>query len=1119
MLDFRILGAFEVVDGDRTVVLGGPQQRALLAVLVLRRGDIVSSDRLIDELWDGRPPATAAKIVQGYVSHLRKALGEDALLTRTGGYQLAATPEQVDAERFAQLAAEGRHSLSAGDASAARQQLSTALAVWRGEALADLAYEPFAQEAIARLEEERLAALEDRIEADLRLGRDHDLVAELESLARRYPNRERLLGQLMLALYRCGRQADALDAYRRGRQALHDELGLEPGPELRTLEQQILTQDPALDLPARNRPSKRIGDSPRPTPGRAMRATWLLAGGGVLLLAAVVAAAIAELTGGHGLAVRVGSNSVAGISVRSNHVDAAIPVGDAPSAIAVGSGSLWVANVDDQTVSRVDPRTLQTLRTIALKQPPTGIAAADGAVWAVSSNATENYVTANQINPQFDTIERTVRVGNVDPASAAAVASGRDQLWVAPFSGDLTRLSPTSGAIDQRMDPSSSPAALAVGAGALWVTDSEGDDVVRVDPTGLTTTIDVGHQPNGIAIGDGGVWVADTGDNTVVRINPSTAAVTTTIPVGDDPLGVTVGAGSVWVANSGNGTVSRIDPQTDQVTATITVGGSPQGIVVTGGTAWVTVDAAVFPGGATAASGGTLRVVASYDVDYMDPALAYEPLSAQLLYATCADLLNYPDKSGPAATELVPEVAKSLPLVSQGGRTYTFTIRKGFRFAPPSNQTVTAQTFKDTIERTLNPVMKNPVVNEFDDIVGASAYIAGKAKHISGVVVDGNKLIIHLIAPEPDLSYRLAQPFFCAVPPDTPLNPDGVRVIPSAGPYTTASYIPGQGIVLVRNPNYHGDRPRRFARIEVAVNVPPARAISEVEHGKADYAVDGEITAAQAPTLAAKYGPGSTAAKRGHQQYFVNPESQLDFYMLNTHRPLFSHQRLRLAVSYAINREALARLGDMHTTLADQPTDLYLPPGIPGHTDISVFPSTPDLAKARRLAKGFAGSQVVLYTCDRDACGDQAQVIRTDLAAIGLRVVVKTFSVPEIYKMYNVPNAGFDMGLVWWGADYPDPDDFLNLLLEDRGVLPTFVDPTYRKRLAAADRLSGVDRYLTYAKLDRELASQAVPWVAFGNSSTHQLFSARIGCQAFVPTFGTDLAALCIRKPAAHRSS
>ncbi len=1120
MLDFRILGPFEVVDGDRPVALGGRQQRALLAALVLRHGEPVSSDRLTDELWNGRPPPTATKIVQGYVSHLRKKLGDDVLLTRGGGYQFAAAPEQIDAWRFARLAADGRRALSAGDAGGAQQLLSAALALWRGDALADLAYEPFAQEAIARLQEERLTAMEDRIDADLSLGGHHDLAAELHALARQYPNRERLLGQLMLALYRSGRQADALDAFRRGRQWLRDELGLEPGPELRRLEHQILEQDPALDPPARGVRTAALPDPhPKTTSGpRTVRGSHLLVGGAILLLAAAIAAAITQLASGHGPTARVAGNSVAGIGLRTNQVNAAVAVGAQPSAIAYGAGSLWVANVEDQTISRVNPDTLQTLRTIALKQQPTGIAAAGGAVWAVTSNATQDYVSASQIDPRFDTIDRTVRVGNVDPTTAAAVAPQGDDLWVAPFSGDLTRLNSATGDVIQRIDPSSSPAGLAVGGGAEWMTDSEGDNVVRIDQTGLATTIDVGHQPNGIAVGDGAVWVADTGDDAVVKINPGTNAVTATIRVGDDPLGVTAGAGSIWVANSGDGTVSRIDPQTDRVTATIVVGGSPQEIAVADGRAWVTVDAPALSQ-AKAASGRTLRVVSSYDVDYMDPALAYEPLSGQLLYASCATLLTYPEESGPASTELVPEVAASLPTVSQGGRTYTFTIRKGFEFAPPSNQPVTAQTFKYTIERTLSPIMKNPVVSEFEDIVGAKAYIAGKAKHLAGVVVNGDKLIIHLIVPQADLPMLLAQPFFCSVPMDTPLNPGGVRVIPSAGPYTTASYVPGEGIVLVRNPNYHGDRAHRFARIEVSVNVPSARAVSEVEHGKADYAVDGEITAAEAPGLAARYGPGSPAARHGHQQYFVMPESQLDFYLLNTHQPLFSHRRLRLAVSYAINRDALARLGDMHTTLADRPTDTYLPPGIPGHRDGNVLPLTPDLAKARQLAKGFAGSKVVLFTCDRDACGDQAHVISTDLAAIGLRVVVRTFSVPEIYKLYNLPGEHYDMGLVWWGADYPDPYDFLNLLLEGDSDLPSFRDPAFRRRLSAAARLSGVDRYLVYAKLDQQLVAKAAPWVAFGNSSTHELFSARVGCEVHSQIYGTDLGALCVRKPTGSQRS
>jgi ABC-type transport system substrate-binding protein len=495
----------------------------------------------------------------------------------------------------------------------------------------------------------------------------------------------------------------------------------------------------------------------------------------------------------------------------------------------------------------------------------------------------------------------------------------------------------------------------------------------------------------------------------------------------------------------------------------------------------------------------------------MDPALAYEPLSSSLLYATCVTLLNYPDKSGPEGTELVPEAAKSMPQVTDGGRTYTYTVRRGYRFAPPSNQAVTAQTFKDTIERTLSPVMKNPVVSEFYDIAGAQAYITGKAKHINGVMVQGNRLIIHLNAPDPVMPSLLSEPFFCAVPPDTPRSPSGVHVIPFAGPYTTESYTPGQGVVLVRNPNYHGSRPHRFARIEVSVNVPGARAVAQVKAGKADYAFDGEVPESDASMLEARYGQRSPAAKRGDQQYFVDAESQLDFYILNTHQPLFSHQRLREAVSYAINRQALAHLGDMHSTFPDEPIDHYLPPGIPGYRNIKFYPSTADLTKARQLAKGFAGSTVVLYTCYRDACGDQAQVIQTDLAAIGLRVVVKTFSVPEIYKLYNVPGQKFDMGLVWWGADYPDPYDFLNLLLEGGGELPSFRDPAYSKKLAAAARLTGVDRYLTYQKLDQELTTKASPWVAFGDSSTHQLFSARIGCQVYSPIYSFDITALCVR--------
>ena len=500
-------------------MLGGPKQRALLAILLLRRGEAVSSDRLIDQLWGERPPATAAKTLQGYVSHLRKALGNDVLLTRGGGYLLAVEPGQVDAERFEEMAADARRALANGDAPAARELLGSALGLWRGEPLADLAYEPFAQGEIASLEEARLAALEDRFGADLALGLHRDLVGELEGLVKLHPHRERLLGQLMLALYRSGRQADALDVYRRGRQVLGDELGLAPGPELRALEQRILTQDPALKTPTTTPPARGPTEPARDVP--AARGRALIAAGGALLLAAAIAAGIVVLTDGGVVAVRVVPNSVAAIDPHTNRVVEQAAVGARPAGIAFGSGSLWVANLDDHNVSRVDPTTLQTVRAIPVRGSPTGIATSPAGVWVVESDTTptaslKSSVFVDRIDPEFDTPSGRVRIGNVIPSGPGVVAAQGKSVWVAPSTGLLTRLNAATEKVAYQRDPNASPAGIAIGEGAVWLTDTEADNVVRVDPTGLLTPIAVGSGPTGIAVGAGGVWVVDSLDDAVV---------------------------------------------------------------------------------------------------------------------------------------------------------------------------------------------------------------------------------------------------------------------------------------------------------------------------------------------------------------------------------------------------------------------------------------------------------------------------------------------------------------------------------------------------------------------------------------------------------------------------
>ena len=234
-MEFRILGPLEVVDDGRTLAMGGHKQRSVLAVLLLHPNEVVSTERLIDALWGDHPPETAGTAVQVHVSQLRKILGPDRIETRVPGYVLRMDPHELDARRFEHLVSEGK--------------VRDALQLWRGPALAEFGYEGFAQGEAARLEELRVAALEELIDADLAAGRHRAVVAELDSLIRRHPLRERLRGQLMLALYQSGRQAEALAQFQETRRLLVEELGIEPSSELQRLHRQVLDQDPALDPP------------------------------------------------------------------------------------------------------------------------------------------------------------------------------------------------------------------------------------------------------------------------------------------------------------------------------------------------------------------------------------------------------------------------------------------------------------------------------------------------------------------------------------------------------------------------------------------------------------------------------------------------------------------------------------------------------------------------------------------------------------------------------------------------------------------------------------------------------------------------------------------------------
>jgi len=330
---------------------------------------------------------------------------------------------------------------------------------------------------------------------------------------------------------------------------------------------------------------------------------------------------------------------------------------------------------------------------------------------------------------------------------------------------------------------------------------------------------------------------------------------------------------------------------------------------------------------------------------------------------------------------------------------------------------------------------------------------------------------------------------------------------PSAGPYYLAATTPGRSLVLLRNPNYHGDRPRRPQRIDVVIG--PQHPIEAVEASRLDYAIDG-VPAERSAGLERLYGAGSTVARHGKQQYFVVPSSEVDMIRLNTSRPLFATARMRRAANFAVDRRALAANGGTlyaHATVAQ----MYLPPGVPGFRDEHIYPLRPDVAAARRLAG--SGRHTALLYCYLGGGGPRAsQIIVKNLAAIGIDVEVKCFPGDQFWSHMLKPGAPWDLAIDGWSGDPANPGDFL----DDFGRRAVYNashlnDPRVDSLLRSAARRSGLARDIAYARVDHVLVRDVAPQITFANESTHQFFSARIGCQHFWPAAGIDLGALCIR--------
>jgi YVTN family beta-propeller protein len=1109
---FRILGPLEVLDGDRAVALGGLGQRALLALLLLRANTVVPTERLIAELWGESPPPTARQTVQVYVSQLRRAVpvdggGDSAIETRAPGYLLHVAPGRLDLDRFQELSAAGRAALGAGDAAGAAATLREALALWRGPPLADFAYEEWAQREIARLEEARLACLEERIEADLRLGRHGDLVGELEALVEEHPLRERLRGQLMLALYRSGRQAEALERYASGRRALADELGIEPGGALRDLERRILTQDPALGPP----PAADAPPPPAAVPARqrSRRATALGRPRALIALGAVVLAVAAGLgiwlaaRGGDSATAAIPGDSVALIDPASGRAEAPIEVGGSPAEIALTPGAVWVGDVSGGALKRIDPEAGTVVQTIPLGGGPDGIAAGDGAVWATNGLAS----TLVRVSPETNAIVQTVRV----PSGPRGVASGEGAVWVASrYARTVTRVDGASGRVAWTVPVGGSPIGIAVGAGAVWVTNETDASVSRIDPGSgrVLHRIGVGNSPGAIEAAGDAVWVANTLDGTVSRVDPATNAVAATVPVGDGPASIAAGDEGVWVANELGGTLTRIDPRTNAVVETIETGQRPVSLEPDGGRLWLAARDA-----SAAHRGGTLRVA----VDDIGPTIDQADYSLLGLVNLTGDgLTAYRRVSGTDGAALVPDLATSIPAPTDDGRTYTFQLRRGVRYS--TGEVVRPEDIRRGIERFYRLGPAQPLY--YDVIVGAEACRRKPAScDLSrGIVADAaaNSVTIHLTRADPNLVHSLALPFAHAVAPSAPAEEVTREGLPATGPYMVASHRPGRELRLVRNPRFRewsrAARPDGYPdEILLTVADDRAAALTDVEAGRIDAALLGQSPPRQLQRLAVRHP----------RQVRTPPLPATLLVALNTSIPPFDRVDARRAVAYALDREELIRVAGGEGY--GRPTCQVLPPNFPAYEPYCPYTRDPqddgawrgpDIEEARRLvaSSGTEGAAVVVRS--PPLMSRQARYVAETLRRLGYRATARLTSDEQWLQDAYGPDPDLVQAAVsGWIIDYPAPSTFFEQLRCGTPDPARFCDPAIDRRIDEALALQATDPAAAdelWAGIDRDLTDQA-PWVGYATPADVQFLAERVGNFQHHPVWRTLLDQLWVR--------
>ena len=1084
----------------------------VFAYLAAQKGRPVPRDELAEVLWGDDLPATWEKALRVLMTKLRALLeesgidGSTALTSAFGCYKLTLpTGAWIDVDAAVEAAARAEAALAAGDLEEATSQATVAAALARRSFLPG-EEGPWVEDKRRDLHDILVRSLECLRDASFAAGELVESGRYAEEVIELEPFRESAYRRLMQAHAAAGNPAEALRVHERCRRFLADELGAYPSPETEAAYMEILgskstsaSQNGAVAAVVRRADRRR---------------SKFVAALAALLLAAAVSTVTVMLVHHEeaGASLReIEGNAVAALDAGSGRTRDIVEAPVAPTAMAAGLGYVWAASADSNTVVVLDPTTHTVRDTIPVESSPGGIATGGGWAWVTNSLTG----SVSQISPETLSVVQTIPVGN----GPTGIAVGDGHVWVSNTSDHtVSKLRAADGRLVKTFPAGPDPGAVAFGEGAVWVASKLSATVVKLDPQSgeVLDRIPVGEGPTAIGVGPRSVWVANSLSGTVSRIDPYTGDVRGTVEIGPSADAIAVAGGDVWVAGGLAGTVARVGSNA-RVTKEQT-GGRPAALVLHEGRVYV----GLRPSGA-AHAGGTLRVLSRDRVPHqIDTASAYSPEAWRTLALTNDGLVGWRRVGGQAGTELVPDLAVSLPSVSADRRSYTFQLRSGVRYS--DGRVVKASDVRSSIERVykLKPRAQRAAVDFYRPIVGAQACAerASRCDLSRGIVTDdrAGTVTFRLSTPDPDFVFKLALPFAYVLPAGTSLSEAVQRPLPATGPYRIVSSSRSGSVRLVRNPRF-----REWSRAAQPYGFPDeilirslesaARRTGLVARGEADYT---SSTGAGALALAPADRP------RLHSR----PLPATFYLVVNPTRPPFDDVRARRAVNYAVDRDEIVRLGDDPSP--GKPTCQVLPPNFPGyrpycpytlHPDPQAGWTAPDLRKARTLvaASGTAGADVEIWW--QSEFGERAgRYLERLLRSLGYRARLRLFTGDpgRYWSAVENPGGSWQLAGSGWFADYPAASSFINLLscasapaLNLGGFCDRAVDAKMRRALRLQERDPAAANE-SWAEIDRALTDRA-PWVFLYTLHNGDFVSKRVGNYQHHPLWGALFAQLWVR--------